>query len=56
MKKFEDEKFNLDFATLKEYFPLSVVLQGIFKVLQDLFGNYVSFISESRDTPKLIVP
>ncbi|KAJ8438588.1 hypothetical protein Cgig2_024677 [Carnegiea gigantea] len=38
VKKFEDEKFNLDFGALKEYFPLSLVLQGIFKVLQDLLG------------------
>lgn len=38
VKKFEEEKFHIDFAALKEYFPLSLVLQGIFKILQDLFG------------------
>ncbi|KAL2903544.1 putative thimet oligopeptidase [Bienertia sinuspersici] len=38
MKKFEEENFHLDFGALKEYFPLSLVLQGVFKILQDLFG------------------
>lgn len=39
VKKFEEDRFHLDFRALKEYFPLSLVLQGIFKILQDLFGN-----------------
>uniref|UniRef100_A0A803L121 Peptidase M3A/M3B catalytic domain-containing protein n=1 Tax=Chenopodium quinoa TaxID=63459 RepID=A0A803L121_CHEQI len=38
VKKFEEENFHLDFGALKEYFPLSLVLQGIFKILQDAFG------------------
>lgn len=39
VKKFEEEKFDVDFAALKEYLPLSLILQGIFKILQDSFGN-----------------
>lgn len=38
VKKFEDEQFNIDIGALKEYFPLSLVLQGILKILQDLLG------------------
>ncbi|KAL9226305.1 hypothetical protein vseg_002135 [Gypsophila vaccaria] len=38
VKKSEEETFSIDFGALKEYFPLSLVLQGIFKILQDLFG------------------
>ncbi|XP_057530920.1 probable thimet oligopeptidase [Amaranthus tricolor] len=38
VKKFEEDRFHLDFRALKDYFPLSLVLQGIFKILQDLFG------------------
>ncbi|XP_021854484.2 probable thimet oligopeptidase [Spinacia oleracea] len=38
VKKAEEDKFHLDFGALKEYFPLSLVLQGIFKILQDAFG------------------
>ncbi|XP_022131840.1 probable thimet oligopeptidase isoform X2 [Momordica charantia] len=38
VKKVEDQEFNLDFVTLKQYFPVSLVLSGIFKIIQDLFG------------------
>ncbi|XP_074309933.1 putative thimet oligopeptidase [Silene latifolia] len=38
VKKYEEENFSVDFGALKEYFPLSLVLQGIFKIVQDLFG------------------
>lgn len=40
VKKVEDQEFNLDFVTLKQYFPVSLVLSGIFKIIQDLFGNH----------------
>ncbi|CAK9312423.1 unnamed protein product [Citrullus colocynthis] len=38
VKKVEDQEFNLDFVTVKQYFPVSLVLSGIFKIMQDLFG------------------
>lgn len=40
VKKVEDQEFNLDFVTVKQYFPVSLVLSGIFKIMQDLFGNH----------------
>lgn len=40
IKRFEEEQFNLDFGALKQYFPVNLVLPGIFKIVQDLFGNY----------------
>ncbi|KMT07551.1 hypothetical protein BVRB_6g151620 isoform A [Beta vulgaris subsp. vulgaris] len=46
VKKFEEEKFDVDFAALKEYLPLSLILQGIFKILQDSFGlKFEEFVS-----------
>ncbi|PKA49920.1 thimet oligopeptidase [Apostasia shenzhenica] len=34
--------FNLDLSEVREYFPLNLVLSGIFKIFQDLFG--LSFV------------
>lgn len=42
IKRVEDQNFNLDFGELKQYFPISVVLSGIFKILQDIFGIVVA--------------
>lgn len=41
VKKVEEQQFDLDFATVKQYFPVKLVLSGIFKIFQDLFGNFV---------------
>ncbi|OMO60398.1 Peptidase M3A/M3B [Corchorus capsularis] len=38
VKKVEQQEFNLDFGALKQYFPVNLVLSGIFKIFQDLFG------------------
>ncbi|GMH31089.1 hypothetical protein Nepgr_032932 [Nepenthes gracilis] len=38
VKRIEEQKFNLDFGALKQYFPLNLVLHGIFKILQNLLG------------------
>nr|XP_043636225.1 probable thimet oligopeptidase [Erigeron canadensis] len=38
VKKVEEEQFHLDFEVVKQYFPVSLVQSGIFKVCQDLFG------------------
>ena len=40
VKKVQDQGFNLDFGALKQYFPVNLVLSGIFKIVQDLFGRY----------------
>ncbi|GMI87715.1 plant-specific protein of M3 family [Hibiscus trionum] len=38
VKKVEQQEFDLDFGALKQYFPVNLVLSGIFKIYQDLFG------------------
>lgn len=44
MKKVQQHEFDLDFGDLKQYFPVNLVLPGIFKIVQDLFGNHIIFI------------
>ncbi|KAM7487196.1 hypothetical protein LguiB_024680 [Lonicera macranthoides] len=38
VKRVEEQQFNLDFGVVKQYFPVNLVLSGIFKICQDLFG------------------
>ncbi|WVZ08365.1 hypothetical protein V8G54_021711 [Vigna mungo] len=38
VKRIEEQSYDLDFGEIKQYFPISVVLSGIFKIVQDLFG------------------
>ncbi|XP_054786982.1 probable thimet oligopeptidase [Prosopis cineraria] len=38
VKRVEEQNYTLDFGELKQYFPISLVLSGIFKILQDIFG------------------
>ena len=44
VKKVQELEFDLDFVALKDYFPVNLVLPGIFKIVQDLFGNYIFLI------------
>lgn len=44
VKKAEEEQFDLDFEAVKQYFPISLVQSGIFKVCEDLFGNRLTFM------------
>ncbi|KAL8535208.1 hypothetical protein ACS0TY_011004 [Phlomoides rotata] len=37
-KRIKENQCDLDFGVLKQYFPISLVLSGIFKICQDLFG------------------
>ncbi|KAM3706119.1 hypothetical protein ACJW30_03G131000 [Castanea mollissima] len=37
-KRVEEQKFDIDFGALKQYFPVNLVLSGVFKIFQDLFG------------------
>lgn len=39
MRRAEEQKLGLDLGVVKQYFPVSLVLSGIFKICQDLFGN-----------------
>ncbi|KAL0364273.1 UNVERIFIED_CONTAM: putative thimet oligopeptidase [Sesamum angustifolium] len=38
VKKIKEQQFDLDFGVVKQYFPINLVLSGIFKICQDLFG------------------
>ncbi|KAI3467654.1 hypothetical protein Pfo_024317 [Paulownia fortunei] len=38
VKRIKEQQFDLDFRVVKQYFPISLVLSGIFKICQDLFG------------------
>ncbi|KAL9332763.1 hypothetical protein ACSQ67_002373 [Phaseolus vulgaris] len=38
VKRVEEQSYDLDFGEIKQYFPITVVLSGIFKIVQDLFG------------------
>ncbi|KAH1226848.1 putative thimet oligopeptidase [Glycine max] len=38
VKRVEEQDYDLDFGEIKQYLPISVVLSGIFKIIQDLFG------------------
>ncbi|MQL93378.1 hypothetical protein Taro_026040 [Colocasia esculenta] len=42
MKKAEEQKFDVDLGTVRRFFPISLVLSGIFKIFQDLFSNATS--------------
>lgn len=44
VKKIKEEQCNLDFGVVKQYFPVTLVLSGIFKICQDLFGNCFRFL------------
>ncbi|KAL3656049.1 hypothetical protein CASFOL_000445 [Castilleja foliolosa] len=38
VKRIKEKQFDLDFGVVKQYFPVSLVISGIFKICQDLFG------------------
>ena len=49
VKKVEQQEFDVDFGALKQYFPVNLVLSGIFKIFQDLFGrSYIGAYMQSR--------
>jgi thimet oligopeptidase len=45
MKRAEEEclAFDFDFGEVKSYFPVNIVLSGILKIYQDLFGRSFSY-------------
>ncbi|KAF6156883.1 hypothetical protein GIB67_000423 [Kingdonia uniflora] len=48
VKRADEEKFDLDFGTVKQYFPVNLVLSGIFKIFQDLFGLRFEEIADAE--------
>ncbi|XP_042499957.1 probable thimet oligopeptidase isoform X1 [Macadamia integrifolia] len=48
VKRVESQRSDLDFGAVKKYFPISVVLSGIFKIFQDLFGLRFEEIADAE--------
>ncbi|KAM3382200.1 putative thimet oligopeptidase [Capsicum galapagoense] len=38
VKRIKDQQFHINFGVIRQYFPIILVLSGIFKICQDLFG------------------
>ncbi|CAM8978042.1 unnamed protein product [Rhodiola kirilowii] len=47
VKRYEEQQFDLDFTEIKKYFPLDVVLSGIFKIFEDLFGLKIKEMTDA---------
>lgn len=47
LKRIEEHKFFVDFGDIDQYFPVNLVLSGIFKIFEDLFGIRFDEISEA---------
>ncbi|CAM8982024.1 unnamed protein product [Rhodiola kirilowii] len=47
VKRYEEQQFDLDFSEIKNYFPLDVVLSGIFKIFEDLFGLKIKEMTDA---------
>ncbi|KAK1318377.1 hypothetical protein QJS10_CPB04g01724 [Acorus calamus] len=48
MRRVEEQKFDLDLGIVKQYFPVKLVLSGVFKIFQDLFGLIFEEIEEAE--------
>ncbi|CAL9239781.1 unnamed protein product, partial [Arabidopsis halleri] len=46
IKRVEELQFDLDFGDIRQYFPVCLVLSGIFKICQDLFGIKIEEVTE----------
>ncbi|KAI7997104.1 putative thimet oligopeptidase [Camellia lanceoleosa] len=69
VKRIEEQQFNLDVGALKQYFPFNLVMSGILKICQDLFGlrfeeiarslrflwHYLLLILHCRDSLKWLI-
>ncbi|CAL5421948.1 unnamed protein product [Camellia sinensis] len=48
VKRIEEQQFNLDVGALKQYFPFNLVMSGILKICQDLFGLRFEEIADAE--------
>lgn len=48
VKKVREQQYDLDFGVVKQHFPVNVVLSGIFKICQDLFGLRFEEIADAE--------
>lgn len=39
----KEERLNADLSAVKKYFPVNLILCGIFKIVEDLYGNKCKF-------------
>ncbi|KAI8002097.1 putative thimet oligopeptidase [Camellia lanceoleosa] len=46
--RIEEQQFNLDLGALKQYFPFNLVMSGILKICQDLFGLRFEEIADAE--------
>lgn len=42
IKRAEEFKVDLDIGEIKQYFPVSLVISGMLKMFQDLFGKMIA--------------
>lgn len=47
VKRVEEKQYDLDFSVVKQYFPVDVVLSGVLKICQDLYGLRFEEIADS---------
>lgn len=47
-KRVEELQFHVDFADVKQYFPVNLVMSGILKICQDLFGLRFEEIADAE--------
>ena len=43
VRRARDQQLDFDYGVVKQYFPVNLVLSGIFKICQDLFGIVISY-------------
>ncbi|THF99338.1 hypothetical protein TEA_007658 [Camellia sinensis var. sinensis] len=48
VKRIKEQQFNLDLGALKQYFPFNLVMSGILKICQDLFGLRFEEIADAE--------
>lgn len=48
VKRVEEKQFDLDFGVVKQYFPVDLVLSGVFKICQDLYGLRFEEIADAE--------
>lgn len=53
VKKVREQQYNVDFGVVKQYFPINLVLSGILKICQDLFGNFDCYLIYSQTSETL---
>jgi thimet oligopeptidase len=51
IKRAEELKVDLDIGEIKQYFPVSLVISGMLKMFQDLFGKKMLAINNYSISP-----